>query len=155
MSDCGKKLLLTLFLTLALVACKQPQAEPQQLEATVTKTAADTIDVIGNDAIEQAFKAKKSDVQVSGRGIVTKLLKADNKGARHQKFLVRINPQQVLLFAHNVDLAPEVPLQIGDEISFHGEYVYNPKGGVIHWTHHAPRNDHEAGWIVLNGKKYQ
>jgi hypothetical protein len=151
MSDCGKKLLLALFLTLALVACKQPKAEPQQSEANVTETA----NVISNDAIEQAFKTKKSDVQVSGKGVVIKQLKPDNKGSRHQKFLVRINAQQMLLFAHNIDLAPEVPLQVGDEISFYGEYVYNPKGGIIHWTHHAPRNDHEAGWISLNGKKYQ
>ena len=161
MSDCGKKLLLALFFTLALCACKQPNAGPQEAGPKQAETrqlavnVAESADVISNDAIEQAFKAKKSDVQVSGKGVVIKLLKADNKGSRHQKFLVRINAQQVLLFAHNVDLAPEVPLQVGDEISFHGEYVYNPKGGVIHWTHHAPRNDHEAGWILLNGKKYQ
>lgn len=151
MNGCSKKLLFALFLTLALVACKQPHAEPQQTAASAAVTA----NLISNDAIEQAFKARKSDVQVSGHGVVTKLLKADNKGSRHQKFLVRINQQQVLLFAHNIDLAPEVPLQVGDEISFHGEYVYNPKGGVMHWTHHAPRNDHEAGWILHNGKKYQ
>ena len=161
MSDCGKKLLLALFFTLALCACKQPNAGPQEAGPKQAETqqlavnVAESADVISNDAIEQAFKAKKSDVQVSGKGVVIKLLKADNKGSRHQKFLVRINAQQVLLFAHNVDLAPEVPLQVGDEISFHGEYVYNPKGGIIHWTHHAPRNDHEAGWVLLNGKKYQ
>lgn len=152
MSGCGKKLLLTLFLALALCACKQPKADTSQPIGT---SATEAADVISNDAIEQAFNAKKSDVQLSGKGVVIKLLRNDNKGARHQKFLVRINTQQVLLFAHNIDLAPEVPLQVGDEISFHGEYVYNPKGGVIHWTHHAPRNDHEAGWILHNGKKYQ
>ena len=151
MSACGKKLLLALFLALALCACKQSIAEPQQLAAN----AAESADVISNDAIEQAFKARKSDVQVSGKGVVVKLLKADNKGSRHQKFLVRINAQQVLLVAHNIDLAPELPLQVGDEITFYGEYVYNPKGGIIHWTHHAPRNDHAAGWITYKGKKYQ
>jgi hypothetical protein len=46
-------------------------------------------------------------------------------------------------------------VQTGDEISFYGEYVYNPKGGVMHWTHHAPRGDHVAGWIMHNSKKYQ
>ena len=161
MSACSKKLLLAVFLTLALCACKQSiaepqqadsrQAEPQQLAANDIKNA----DVISNDAIEQAFKARKSDVQVSGKGVVVKLLKADNKGSRHQKFLVRINAQQVLLVAHNIDLAPELPLQVGDEITFYGEYVYNPKGGIIHWTHHAPQGDHAAGWIMHNGKKYQ
>lgn len=146
------RLLFALFLALALGACKQPDAgNAQQVEITGTAATADTI----NSAIEQSFAAKRSDVQVSGKGTVIKLLADDNKGSRHQKFLVKINAQQTLLFAHNIDLAPRVPLQIGDEITFNGEYVYNPKGGVMHWTHHAPQGDHEAGWVMLNGQKYQ
>ncbi|MDP1597376.1 MAG: DUF3465 domain-containing protein [Methylotenera sp.] len=146
------RLLFALFLALALIACKQPDTDnTQQLEITGTVASADTI----NSAIEQAFAAKRSDVQVSGKGKVIKLLADDNKDSRHQKFLVKINTQQTLLFAHNIDLAPRVPLQIGDEVSFNGEYVYNPKGGIIHWTHHAPQGDHEAGWVMLNGRKYQ
>lgn len=156
MRGCSKKLLLAVFLTLALCACKQPKAEPQEAGSPQSAVnIAQSADVISNDAIEQAFKARKSDVQVSGNGVVIKLLKPDNKGSRHQKFLVKINAQQTLLFAHNIDLAPEVPLQVGDEISFYGEYVYNPKGGIIHWTHHAPQGDHEAGWVMHKGQKYQ
>lgn len=146
------RLLFALFLALALSACKQPVADnAQHLEITGTVASADTI----NSTAEHAFAAKRSDVQVSGKGKVIKLLADDNKGSRHQKFLVKINAQQTLLFAHNIDLAPRVPLQIGDEVSFNGEYVYNPKGGIIHWTHHAPQGDHEAGWVMLNGQKYQ
>jgi hypothetical protein len=152
MSDYIKNLLLALFLALALGACGKSDANNlQAVEASNTATIAE----VSNAEIEQAFKAKKSDVQVSGQGVVIKLLKDDNKGSRHQKFLVKINAQQTLLFAHNIDLAPRVPLQAGDEISFYGEYVYNAKGGVMHWTHHAPRGDHAAGWIMHNGKKYQ
>lgn len=108
-----------------------------------------------NASLIQAFEHKQSHVQVTGNGVVVKLLPDDNRGARHQRFLLRVNAQQVLLFAHNIDLAPKVPLQAGDTISFSGEYIYNPKGGVLHWTHHAPRPDHASGWIMLNGKKYQ
>jgi hypothetical protein len=152
MSDHVKNLLLALYLTLALGACGKSDANNlQALEANSTETVA----AVSNAEIEQAFKAKKSDVQVSGRGVVIKLLKDDNKGSRHQKFLVQINAQQTLLFAHNIDLAPRVPVQAGDEISFYGEYVYNPKGGVMHWTHHAPQGDHVAGWVMHNGRKYQ
>jgi len=25
----------------------------------------------------------------------------------------------------------------------------------MHWTHRAPNGDHEAGWVMHNGKKYQ
>lgn len=151
MSDFIKNSLLALFFALALGACGKSDANNlQALAPGHTETA-----TVSNAEIEQAFKARKSDVQVSGHGVVIKLLKDDNKGSRHQKFLVRINAQQTLLFAHNIDLAPRVPVQTGDEISFYGEYVYNPKGGVMHWTHHAPRGDHVAGWIMHNSKKYQ
>lgn len=152
MSEYGKKLLLALYLVLALCACNQSGANNAQ---PLNVTAAESTVESSNTAIEQAFKAKKSDVQVSGQGVVIKLLKDDNKGSRHQKFLVKINTEQTLLFAHNIDLAPRVPLQVGDEISFYGEYVYNPKGGVMHWTHHAPQGDHEAGWIMHKSRKYQ
>jgi hypothetical protein len=145
-----KNLLLILVLALFLSAYQPSNADNKQiLAAPVTSVNDDNAQII------QAFHTKKSDVQVSGKGVVSKLLKDDNQGARHQKFLVKINAQQTLLFAHNIDLAPRVPLQIGDEISFYGEYVYNPKGGIIHWTHHAPRGDHVAGWIMHNGIKYQ
>jgi len=147
-----KHLLSALYLALALCACDQSDASNSQPPAP---SGAETAAEVSNAALEQAFENRKSDVQVSGHGVVIKLLKDDNKGAKHQKFLVRINARQTLLFAHNTDLAPRVPLQTGDEISFYGEYVYNPKGGIMHWTHHAPRGDHIAGWIMHNGRKYQ
>ncbi len=108
-----------------------------------------------NAAIEQAFRSKKSKQQVTGRGVVAQLLKDDHKGARHQKFLLKLNQEQTLLFAHNIDLAPRIPLNVGDEISFCGEYVYHPKGGIIHWTHHAPKQDHPGGWVMHQGRIYE
>jgi len=152
MSAYLKHFLAALYLALALCACSQPDANNAQ-----QPTRADAVAVAetSNAALEQAFEARKSNVQLGGHGVVVKLLKDDDKGSRHQKFLVKINAQQTLLFAHNIDLAPRVPLQAGDEISFYGEYVYNPKGGIMHWTHHAPRGDHIAGWIMHNDQKYQ
>lgn len=136
-------------LIFGLCACNQPSADQGQPAQSTTQTAAN------NSSVEQAYAAKLSNAQVSGSGVVVKLLADDNKGAKHQKFLVQINPQQTLLFAHNIDLAPRVPVQTGDTISFSGEYVYNPKGGVIHWTHHSPNGNHPGGWIMLNHEKYQ
>ena len=148
----AKYWLIALGLAFTLFGCNQPSAsDTQQLPiAEHTDLAA-----ASNASIEQAFASKLSDVQVTGTGVVIKLLPDDNKGAKHQKFLVKINTKQTLLFAHNIDLAPRIPLQVGDTISFNGEYVYNPKGGVMHWTHHAPKGDHEGGWVIHNNQKYQ
>jgi len=149
---------LWLILALGLSACNQPNAntstEHNPLVTEHTQPATEQT-AISNSRIEQAYAAKQSNVQVTGTGVVVKLLADDNKGAKHQKFLVKVNPQQTLLFAHNIDLAPRVPVQAGDTISFSGEYVYNPKGGVIHWTHHSPKGNHAGGWIMLNNEKYQ
>lgn len=143
--------LIALFISAALLSgCNPPPAKGNISELAVIESSS-----IQNAEIERAYAQKLSDVQVIGQGEVIKLLADDNKGARHQKFLVKINNQQTLLFAHNIDLAPRVPLQVGDKITFHGEYVYNPKGGIIHWTHHDPKGTHITGWIMLNDQKYQ
>lgn len=101
-----------------------------------------------------ADQANKVEVEDTGR--VVKLLADDTNGLKHQKFLVKVASGQTLLFAHNIDLAKRIDdIAVGDTITFRGEYVYNPKGGVVHWTHHDPSGHHPAGWIKLNGKIYE
>ncbi len=102
------------------------------------------------------YLAKLSDVQVEDNGKVIKILANDNDGSRHQKFIVQIASGQTLLFAHNIDLAPRIDdIAVGDTISFRGEYEYNPKGGIVHWTHHDPQGSNFGGWIKHNGNIYQ
>jgi len=109
-----------------------------------------------NEQIVTAYKQKKSDIQVRGTGTVVKLLSDDLQGSRHQRFLVKINDQQTLLIAHNIDLAPRInTLQAGEKIEFQGEYVWNIKGGIIHWTHHDPDRRHNDGWLRYNNKLYK
>ena len=103
-----------------------------------------------------AFSSHASGVQVEGRGVVEKILEDDNRGSRHQRFIVRTRSGQTLLIAHNIDLAPRVSeLREGDEVSFNGEYEWNPKGGVVHWTHRDPAGRHRAGWIKHNERLVQ
>jgi hypothetical protein len=60
------------------------------------------------------------------------------------------------LVAHNIDLAPRIEgLAVGDTLEVFGQYEWNERGGVIHWTHHDPRGGHEAGWIRHRGRLYQ
>jgi hypothetical protein len=106
--------------------------------------------------LEHAFKNQKSNFQVEGEGEVIKILQDDLKGSRHQRFIIRLGSGQTLLISHNIDLAPRISkLRKGDSVAFSGEYEWNHKGGVIHWTHHDPAGRHIGGWIKHQGKKYQ
>ena len=106
--------------------------------------------------LSSAFDERKSGVQAEGNGIVIKILPDDNDGSRHQRFILKLHSGQTLLIAHNIDLAPRLSsLNEGDVVAFNGEYEWNSKGGVIHWTHHDPSGRHVAGWLKYNGQTYQ
>lgn len=106
--------------------------------------------------IEAAFKNRQGDLQVQGQGRVIRVLPDDVDGSRHQRFILELDTGQALLIAHNIDLAPRLEqLRKGDTVSFYGEYEWNDKGGVIHWTHHDPNQRHEDGWLKHRGKIYQ
>lgn len=110
----------------------------------------------GDSAIAKAYAKRAKKIQVEGRGTVVKLLPDDNDGSRHQRFLVRLDSGQTILIAHNIDLAPRVAsLRVGDAVSFSGEYEWNAKGGVIHWTHRDPHGRHPAGWIKHGGLTFR
>ncbi|MEX1994650.1 MAG: DUF3465 domain-containing protein [Steroidobacteraceae bacterium] len=108
------------------------------------------------DAIAVAYSSQRSDVQVRGDGTVSRLLDDDNDGSRHQRFIVQLASGQTVLVSHNIDLAPRIDaLRVGDHVSFNGEYEWNDRGGVVHWTHHDPQGRHEAGWVRHQGQTYQ
>lgn len=109
-----------------------------------------------SSAIEVAYNNQQSDLQVQGQGTVLKILPDDRDGSRHQRFILKTDTGQALLIAHNIDLAPRViDLNTGDTVEFYGEYEWNSKGGVIHWTHHDPGHRHIDGWLRHRGKIYQ
>ena len=109
-----------------------------------------------DQAIGNAFQAHASGVQLSGEGVVERILADDNKGSRHQRFILRLPSGQTLLVAHNIDLAPRIEgLKNGDRVAFYGQYEWKPEGGVIHWTHHDPNGQHISGWLKHNGVVFQ
>lgn len=111
---------------------------------------------VDNDSIGRAFASRASGIQVEGEGTVIRLLPDDLNGSRHQRFIVELASGQTLLFAHNIDIAPRINgLDVGDSVRFSGEYVWNAKGGVIHWTHHDPQGRHVSGSVTHNGKTYK
>jgi len=118
--------------------------------------ATETPSLSDNAAIMRAFTSHARDVRVDGSGSVSRVLPDDNQGERHQRFLVQLPTGQSILIVHNIDIAPRVDnLRVGDEVEFEGEYVYNDRCGLVHWTHHDPSARHRAGWVKHAGHVYQ
>lgn len=113
--------------------------------------------VAGADVlIAEAFRSGRSNVQLGGEGRVEQILSDDNEMSRHQKFLLELESGHILLISHNIDLAPRVEhLREGERLEFYGEYEWNKKGGVIHWTHHDPKGRHHGGWLKYQGRVYK
>jgi hypothetical protein len=104
---------------------------------------------------EDAFRQRLNKVWLSGEGVVIKVLPDDEKGSRHQRFILRLPSGQTLLIAHNIDVAPRVPgLKNGDTVRYYGEYIWNDKGGLVHWTHRKSASE-PAGWLEKDGRRYE
>ena len=110
----------------------------------------------GDNLLAKLFNEGQSNVQVYGTGTVISLLADDLNGDRHQRIIIKLKSGQTLLISHNIDLAPRIDgLSLNDQIEFFGEYEWNDKGGVIHWTHHDPEEIHVNGWLFHNHVIYQ
>lgn len=110
----------------------------------------------GTQQILEAFRRGRSGLQVGVDARVERTLPDDDEGDRHQRFIVRLaGSDHTVLVAHNIDLAPRVPLKPGDDVTILGDYEPNDRGGVLHWTHHDPAGRHPAGWIRHAGKTYK
>ena len=104
----------------------------------------------------QALYSRKDDATwTEGTGLVFRLLNDDNEGSRHQRFILDMRNGQTLLIAHNIDIAPRVPVGLGDRVRYRGMYEWNSLGGLIHWTHHDPHGDEEGGYLFFKRKTYK
>jgi hypothetical protein len=149
--DVKKLVLIGLVFAAVYFGTRETGFSPQDQPASTTASADSAV-----AALATANQNRQSNVQVQGSGRVTKLLSDDNDGSRHQRFIVRLASGQTVLIAHNIDLASRVgSLLEGDSVQFHGEYEWNAKGGVVHWTHRDPERRHEDGWIKHQGRTYQ
>ena len=107
-------------------------------------------------AIVSDFHNHQSNVEVTADGTVVRLL-ADRTSstATHEQFIVKLSSGDITVeVEHNISIAPRVPVAVGDHVIVHGEYVWNPQGGLIHFTHHDPQGTHEGGYIQDSGKTY-
>jgi len=106
-------------------------------------------------SVESLFDRELSDRWVEFEGRVVRLLPDDNQGSRHQKFIVELASGHTVLVSHNIDLAPRVELARDDRVQVRGEYEWNDRGGVVHWTHRDPQGRIAGGWVRLRGREYR
>jgi hypothetical protein len=112
--------------------------------------------IVSYDETSVGNNATNKPLLINGTGTVTHILADDTEGSQHQKFILSLANGQTLLISHNIDLAPRIgSLKKRDIVSFYGEYVWNEKGGLVHWTHHDPAGNHEGGWLRHNDVIYQ
>ncbi|MCD6580879.1 MAG: DUF3465 domain-containing protein [Desulfuromusa sp.] len=145
-----KKLIIILAIAIAVTTYGYFTNNPDLIGSVLQQTES------VNQSLQTVYNNQQSDVQVKGSGVVLKLLRDDMDGSRHQRFILKITPDQTLLVAHNIDLAPKITsLKKGDSVEFNGEYEWNSRGGILHWTHHDPRGRHINGWLKHNDRTYQ
>jgi hypothetical protein len=146
-----KKLLLVAAVLAVFVYLNREQPGPRHSPAATPDAP-----VAANDPIADAYASGASGALVRGRGHVARILGDDSLGDRHQRFILELDSGQTILIAHNIDLAPRVEaLREGDLVEFSGEYEWNDKGGIVHWTHHDPQGSHPGGWLKHDGRTYE
>jgi hypothetical protein len=134
--------------TLALLVWTyQPASQPSDPPSFLPSTHA--VDV------ETAYQQRFSGITVEVTGRVEHLLPDDREGSHHQRFLLHLPSGHTVLIAHNIDLAPRVPVSTGDPVIVRGEYEYNEKGGIIHWTHRDPEGKRPGGWVRFRHREYR
>ncbi len=133
---------------LAWIVERQPAGSFVGPETTVEKSA-------GSQALASAFARRANDEWVEARLTVVRLLTDDNDGRRHQRFIATSAGGQSILVAHNIDLAERVPVAVGDNVYLRGQYEWNDRGGVIHWTHHDPAGRHGGGFVRHEERVYR
>jgi hypothetical protein len=107
-------------------------------------------------AILQAQAAQAQKVELTVTAPVLKLLREQDYREPHQRFLLSLSNGTTVLVANDLKYGTYVPgLVPGAMLRLHGEYIFNEKGGVLHWTHLSDEPRHESGWIDYNGMRYQ
>lgn len=126
----------------------------------LTACSSTSSDQPDNLAAINAIQTHRSGQEVTIEGTVAQPPRF-SKGptGRHEDFILEVSSgtgeQQLIQVAHNIDIAPEVPVDEGTDVIVHGELDIDRSGPVIHWTHHDPSGRHQPGFIrIKNGPTY-
>lgn len=115
------------------------------------------------DQVVRACNGGAQHAELTVTGSVERLLgERRSQSGEHEGFVLstggcnaarRPCPAAHLRVEVNTSITGEVPLTAGQIVTVRGQYECND--GVIHWTHHDPSGRHMAGFIDVNGTRYQ
>lgn len=150
----GAKHIISLFSILSLISlpvlfsgCQSFDSIPGS-DGTRVMAQTDTAVRADQEVIDAQNKGL-SKVHVTFCATVYKLLPDDTKGIPHQRFLLRLSNNTTVLIAHNTNLGSYLNIKPGDTVDVSGEYIWNKKGGLVHYTHPATSNFRQGGWIKV------
>jgi hypothetical protein len=129
------------------------------LAATLV-ACAPTTDDSSNGAVYEAWREERSRVEVTAHGAVARILgERGGPSGPHLGLLLHLSGGEgrglTVRVEDNLDLTGPIALREGEAITVRGEYIYDPRGGLIHYTHRDPRGRHEAGYVEVDGRIYQ
>jgi len=145
-------------ISFSLTACTQTPVKDSYTPITPklgTGQPVPAVPAIYEDEVLAAQANHQTNTEVTCTLPVKRMLPQDNSGEKHEKFILQMTNGTTILVAHNISRAPLVPISEGDVVTVHGEYIWNRKGGVIHWTHISDTPKHPSGYIDFAGQRYQ
>ena len=116
-------------------------------------------DTVSNAAIYDAWRSGQSHLEVTASGSVARVLGLRNgPSGEHEGFLLHLRGAEghglTVRVEDNTDITGPMDVHAGDDAVVRGEYIYDPRGGIIHYTHHDPRGHHVSGYVRVNGRTY-
>jgi hypothetical protein len=113
-----------------------------------------------NGAVYAAWSEHRSRIEVTADGSVARILGTRNgRSGEHEGFLLHLRGAAgrglTVRVEDNTDLTGPIPLHEGSDVEVRGEYIYDPRGGLIHWTHRDPRGRHPGGYVRVDSTYYQ
>jgi hypothetical protein len=108
-----------------------------------------------DSALIAAVNAQHNEFYVeAGNLVTTKILNDDTSGLSHQKWQARLSNGSIVTIVYNSDMGARVPIQVGENFSVGGQFIWTGSYGLIHWVHEDPQGRRPDGYIYLNGVIY-
>jgi hypothetical protein len=110
-----------------------------------------------NAYVCRVFSEQATNREVIARGTVVAVLGLrEGPSGEHEGYLLKLNGNCDLMLRveTNVSITGPVPVRRGEQMIVKGVYVFNPMGGILHWTHHDPSGRHLSGYIVIGNRVY-